>query len=100
MEENNTVDVASNEVVDAEAEEIDTSKLTNDPEVAEDLKNLSKSKLTLESFEEYMRLRNEQEKLLGIPADVWRHQAKTRSKKRRADKLAKIARKKNRAKKH
>lgn len=97
MEENNTVDVASNEVVDAEAEEIDTSKLTNDPEVAEDLKNLSKSKLTLESFEEYMRLRNEMEK---IPKNEFRHKAKVLKKRRAAAKAAKLARKKNRAKKH
>lgn len=69
-----------------------------DPAMANDLKKLAKSRLSLESFNEYMRLRNEQDKLDAMPINEKRHREKVLAKRRKASKNAKKMRKLNRKK--
>lgn len=64
--------------------------------MADDLKKLAKSRLSLESFNEYMRLRNEQDKLDAMPVNEKRHREKVLAKRRKANKNAKKMRKLNR----
>ena len=81
-----------------ELEKVAVEYADKDPEMAEDLKKLSKSRLSLESFNEYMRLRNEQDKLDTMPANEKRHREKVLAKRRKANKNAKKMRKLNRKK--
>lgn len=79
-----------------ELEKIAEEYADKDPAMAEDLKKLSKSRLSLESFNEYMRLRNEQDKLVAMPVNEKRHRAKVLEQRRKARKNAKKMRKLNR----
>ena len=79
-----------------ELEKVAAEYADKDPEMAEDLKKLSKSRLSLESFNEYMRLRNEQDKFDAMPENEKRHREKVLAKRRKANKHAKKMRKLNR----
>lgn len=65
-----------------------------DPAMADDLKKLAKSKLSMQSFDDYMKLKAAD----GIDKGMQRHKAKVLAKRRAAAKAAKKARKTNRRK--
>lgn len=79
-----------------ELEKVAAEYADKDPEMAEDLKKLSKSRLSLESFNEYMRLRAAQDKLDAMPENEKRRREKILAKRRKANKVAKKMRKLNR----
>ena len=79
-----------------ELEKVAAEYADKDPEMAEDLKKLSKSRLSLESFNEYMRLRAAQDKLDTMPENEKRRREKILAKRRKANKVAKKMRKLNR----
>jgi len=79
-----------------ELEKVAAEYADKDPEMAEDLKKLSKSRLSLESFNEYMRLRATQDKFDAMSENEKRRREKILAKRRKANKVAKKMRKLNR----
>ena len=98
--EKNTNAVENAQIVEdktqAELEKVAAEYADKDPAMADDLKKLAKSRLSLESFNEYMRLRNEQDRIDALPANEKRHREKVLAKRRKANKNAKKMRKLNR----
>ena len=66
-----------------------------DPAMADDLKKLAKSKLSMQSFDDYMKLKA----TVGRDKGIFKHKAKVLAKRRAAAKAAKKARKANRRRK-
>lgn len=100
MDIENTAPIVENAQTDEdktkeELEKVAAEYANKDPEMAEDLKKLSKSRLSLESFNEYMRLRNKQNKIYALSANERRHREKVLAKRRKANKQAKKMRKLN-----
>lgn len=98
--EKNTNAVENAQIVEdktrADLEKLAAEYADKDPAMADDLKKLAKSRLSLESFNEYMRLRNEQDKIDVLLANEKRHREKVLAKRRKASKNAKKMRKLNR----
>lgn len=80
----------------AELEKVAAEYADKDPAMAGDLKKLAKSRLSLESFNEYIRLRNEQDMIDALPTNEKRRREKVLAKRRKASKNAKKMRKLNR----
>ena len=79
-----------------ELEKVAAEYTDKDPAMASDLKKLAKSRLSLESFNEYIRLRNEQDMIDALPTNEKRRRKKVLAKRRKASKNAKKMRKLNR----
>ena len=80
----------------AEFEKVEAEYADKDPAMASDLKKFAKSRLSLESFNEYIRLRNEQDMIDALPTNEKRRREKVLAKRRKASKNAKKMRKLNR----
>ena len=80
----------------AELEKVAAEYADKDPAMAGDLKKLAKSRLSLESFNEYIRLRNEQDMIDALSTNEKRRREKVLAKRRKASKNAKKMRKLNR----
>ena len=79
-----------------ELEKVAAEYTDKDPAMASDLKKLAKSRLSLESFNEYIRLRNEQDMIDALLTNEKRRREKVLAKRRKANKNAKKMRKLNR----
>ena len=79
-----------------ELEKVAAEYTDKDPAMASDLKKLAKSRLSLESFNEYIRLRNEQDMIDALPTNEKHRRKKVLAKRRKASKNAKKMRKLNR----
>ena len=80
----------------AELEKVAAEYADKDPAMAGDLKKFAKSRLSLESFNEYIRLRNEQDMIDALPTNEKRRREIVLAKRRKASKNAKKMRKLNR----